>query len=143
MPLTVRPDLVLEDAWLDWRTSRSGGPGGQRVNKVETQVELRFDLAACQVLDPAVKRRLRTLAGRRLTKDDVVRIVSSEHREQAMNRTDAEERLRDLILEALKPPPPPRKRTRVPRAQREKRMKRKKQRAEKKKQRGRVDYRPD
>ena len=72
---TIREGLEIADRWREIRTSRSGGPGGQHVNKVSSRVELRLDLRGCDDLSPRVKSRLRALAGQRITKDGVLRFV--------------------------------------------------------------------
>lgn len=134
--LDVRPGLTLPASCLEWRASRAGGPGGQHVNTTSTQVELRLDLRACPVLSSRTKARIRALAGSKVSNDDVVRIVCGGSRSQLANKQTCEERLRDLILEALKPPPPPRKKTKPSRGSKERRLKAKKQRGAIKKGRG-------
>ncbi|MDB5380824.1 MAG: arfB [Rhodospirillales bacterium] len=109
--IQVTPRIALDPKEIEERFLRASGPGGQNVNKVETAVELRFDMRASQALSDAVKARLAVLAGRRLTKDGVIVINAQRHRTQDRNREDALERLLALIREAAIPPPPPRRPT--------------------------------
>ena len=100
---------------------RASGPGGQNVNKVASAVQLRFDLAGTAILSERVKRRLRALAGRRLTDDGNILIIARNHRTQEQNRREAYERLQDLINRAL-PEPKIRKATKPTRASQERRL---------------------
>jgi ribosome-associated protein len=115
---------------------RSPGPGGQNVNKVATACELRFDVGATSLLDEAGKQRLRALAGRRLTRNDVLVLEAHRHRTQEGNRRDAIERLERLIEEAQRVPKPRRK-TKPGRAAKARRLAGKRQRKETKRLRGR------
>ncbi|HQU04561.1 MAG TPA: alternative ribosome rescue aminoacyl-tRNA hydrolase ArfB [Acidocella sp.] len=102
--LQITPRLAIDESELEESFITASGPGGQNVNKVETAVQLRFNLANCPTLPPAVKSRLATIAGRRLTNDGVIVITANQHRTQLRNREDARERLFEMIREAAVAP---------------------------------------
>ena len=123
---------------IRFRFSRSSGAGGQNVNKRETQVELVFDVAGSTSLGPRQRERaLRRLASR-LDADGKLRIVASEERTQGRNREIAVERLRDILIRALKPDPPKRKPSRPTRRAKERRLRTKRERGAIKRARARV-----
>ena len=99
---------------------RSSGPGGQNVNKVNTAVELRCNLAATGLPDD-VRARAAALAGHRLTTDGVIVIHAAEHRTQKQNREAARERLIELLTKAARRPRQ-RRPTRPPKVAKEKRL---------------------
>lgn len=132
--LVVTPALVIPRGELTFKATRSGGAGGQNVNKVASRIELTWNparSAAVQALDePTRARLLEKLAGR-VDGDGDLRVVSSEMRSQLQNRERAEERLAELLRKALVVPKR-RKATKVSRAQKEKRLESKKKNSEKK-----------
>ena len=134
-PLPVVPGVEIPAADLEYAFSRSGGPGGQNVNKTDTRVQVSFDLENCRALADDVRARLRILAGRRLTRDGRLVLACDRHREQARNLAEVRERLAALVRRALEPPTP-RRRTRPTRASRERRLEGKKRRGTTKRERG-------
>ena len=131
-------DLTPPPNALAYRFIRSGGPGGQNVNKVASAVQLRCDLKEWPDLPERVRDRLRRLAGRRLSDDDVIVIAAQRFRTQEQNKRDAPERLEALVAEA-RIEPKVRKATRPTRASKERRLEGKQQRSQTKRARGRVD----
>lgn len=126
--------IDIDEAALAESFVRASGPGGQNVNKVATAVRLRFDVRAAAGLGDGARRRLRRLAGRRLTRDDVIVIDAQRWRTQERNRADALSRLAALIRLALVAPKP-RRPTHPGAAARRRRLEEKAQRAETKRQR--------
>jgi len=102
--LRITDTLSIADWELTESFSRSSGPGGQNVNKVETAVELRFEAERSPHLTPAVKARLKRIAGRRWTTEGAIVIRAEETRSQARNRELAQDRLVEMIREALVAP---------------------------------------
>lgn len=135
--MQITPQIEIADWELSEQFVRSGGPGGQNVNKVATAVELRFEAGRSPNLPEPVKRRLQRLAGRRWTKDGAIVIQVSAERSQARNREIARERLAELIRKAAERPKK-RLKTRIPLGQKRKRLETKRQRGEVKSLRGKI-----
>lgn len=124
---------ICEDEFI-FKASRSRGPGGQNVNKVNTRVTLFFDVANCRSLSDGQKTRILKQLKTRADKNGVLRIVSQRHRSQRANRQAAKERLIELLAGALAKRPV-RKKTKVPAAAVQRRLDEKKQRSGLKQQR--------
>ncbi len=104
--IEITGTISLDPREIEESFIRSPGPGGQRVNKVSTAVQLRFDLRRSPSLPEAVRARAERLAGRRLSKDGVVVITAARFRSQERNREDALARLVALLREAARRPAP-------------------------------------
>jgi ribosome-associated protein len=133
--LRVTRSVVIPDREISFRFARSGGPGGQNVNKRETQVELVFDLAGSPCLGPRQRARAMQRLASRLDSSGRLRIVSSEGRTQGVNRELALERFRKLMAEALRPEDPKRRPTRPGRQATERRLDSKRRRSQRKRER--------
>ncbi|MCU1670038.1 MAG: Class peptide chain release factor [Blastococcus sp.] len=132
--LPVTGSLVVPAAALNWRFSRSSGPGGQGVNTADSRVELSVAPLEMPGLSEAQQQRLAERLGTRLV-DGVLTIAASEYRQQLRNRQAARERLAAVLRAALAPPPRARRRTKPTRGSQERRIEAKKQRGQLKKQR--------
>jgi ribosome-associated protein len=102
--IEITDTVALDPREIEETFLRASGPGGQRVNKVSTAVQLRFDLRGSPSLPAELRSRAERLAGRRLTKEGVLVITAARFRSQEQNRADALARLVDLLQRAARPP---------------------------------------
>ena len=111
----ITPTIAIDESEIQLEFMRASKPGGQKVNKVATAVQLRFDVGNSPSLPDDVRERVVHLAGRRITRDGVLIIRAERFRTQDRNREDAIKRLIELIRKAAEKPKP-RRTTRPTRA---------------------------
>ncbi len=136
-PLVINEKITLPGSDLEWTAVRSGGPGGQNVNKVSSKVELTFELESSVALSDQVRDRLRVLAKNTLDAEGRILVKSEKTRDQAKNLADARKKLKDLVLKALVVPKA-RKPTKPTKAAKKKRLDTKKKVSKKKATRKKV-----
>ncbi|HEX6303548.1 MAG TPA: alternative ribosome rescue aminoacyl-tRNA hydrolase ArfB [Anaerolineales bacterium] len=129
MSIRINPQIEIEESEIEEDFIRASGPGGQKVNKTSTAVQLRFDVANSQSLPEQVRKRLMKIASNRISTEGILRIESSQYRSQGRNRHDARRRLIQLIRQAAKPPKTRRK-TKPTEASKKRRLEQKRRRSE-------------
>jgi ribosome-associated protein len=127
--MQITETITLEPGEITYDFIRASGPGGQKVNKTSSAVQLRFDVGTSPSLPEEVRQRLISLAGRRLTTKQILVIEAKRFRSQDDNRRDATERLIKLIRKAVQAPVRRRK-TKPSKASVERRLNRKRQRSQ-------------
>ncbi|MHC4337144.1 MAG: alternative ribosome rescue aminoacyl-tRNA hydrolase ArfB [Planctomycetota bacterium] len=137
--IEINKNISIRENELVFKFSRSGGPGGQNVNKLNTRATLFFDVANASGIHDEQKRRILQRLATRTDKNGVIRVVSQKYRTQKANRRVAVERLAELLREALKNKPVRRK-TKVPKWSKQRRLEEKKRRSTLKRQRAEKDF---
>ena len=127
--IRITDETVISEGDIVYRFSRSSGPGGQNVNKVNTRVTLLFDIDHSRGLTTEQKQRLFERLSSRISDDGFLTVVSQRHRTQSANRKSAQNRLVELLKAALRDMPV-RKQTGVPHGEKQKRLRRKRRRSE-------------
>lgn len=136
--IQINTTLFIPLGEISFRFSRSGGPGGQHVNRSETRVELLFDVANSPSLNEEQRARLLERLVHRIDKEGVLHLVSEESRSQRLNREVVIERFVSLLQTALRPHRR-RRPTRPSQAAREQRLEQKRRQSRKKQSRGRPE----
>ncbi|MEO7085551.1 MAG: alternative ribosome rescue aminoacyl-tRNA hydrolase ArfB [Gemmatimonadaceae bacterium] len=132
--LNVTSELSISRTELEYRATRSGGPGGQHVNTSSTRIELLWDLTGSRAISDEQRERIRARLAARLDSEGRIRVVASDRRSQGQNKQAADERLAALIVHALHVPKK-RKATKPTRAAKERRLLSKKRQSDKKRNR--------
>ena len=137
--IKINENIEIAEDKLTFRFSRSAGPGGQNVNKVNTRVTVLLDVPGCSSFTDSQKRLILSRLATRANKTGQIRVTSQRYRTQKENRTAAIERLQQLLAEALRKKPA-RKKTKIPYAAKMRRLEAKKQRSQIKKQRAKKNF---
>jgi ribosome-associated protein len=137
--IRINAQLGIDENEISFDFIRASGPGGQKVNKSSSAVQLRFDVLHSPSLPEEIRCRLISLAGKRLSEEGILIIEARRFRSQDRNRQDAVDRLVALVSRAARKPRQ-RRPTRPSAAARERRLQEKKQRSTLKKQRTRRDF---
>ncbi len=132
--LEITETIRIPEEEFNWSFVRSGGPGGQNVNKVASKAVLRWDVAGSPSLPDDVKARFRAQQHRRITGEGELVVSSQRYRDQDRNRQDCLDKLREWVLRAMVVPKP-RKKTRPSRGAKERRLATKRHRAARKEER--------
>lgn len=132
--IEIEGGILIPDERIEFKFSRSGGPGGQNVNKANTRVTLLFDAANCESLNNEQRGQILKALATRADSDGVIRVVCQRYRTQKANREGVVERLIELLNNALKKKAV-RKKTAAPWSARQKRLEEKKKRSILKRQR--------
>jgi ribosome-associated protein len=140
--IEITNDIFISEEELVFKFSRSGGPGGQNVNKLNTRVTLLFDAANCESFSNVQRKRILRQLATRADKNGVIRVVSQRYRTQKANRRVVLERLQELLRGALKKKTV-RKKTRVPDAVKRRRLEEKRRRSLLKRQRAKRNLAED
>ncbi|SCA57738.1 Peptidyl-tRNA hydrolase ArfB [Candidatus Terasakiella magnetica] len=135
--IKITNTVFIDESEIEEKFIRSPGSGGQKVNKTESAVQLRFNARACRVLSYAVFMRLQKIAGSRMSKDGVIVLTAHTHRTQEMNRADGLARLVKMIAQACVSPKK-RRATKPTKASKKRRLEGKKRTSDIKKSRSRV-----
>ena len=135
MDIKITKTLVIPSNEIKWRCSRSSGPGGQNVNKIESRVEIIFNLEDSKVLNDYQKEILKRNLKNKLVNNNSLRLAVQEHRNQLLNRQLALMKFSSIIKNALNTPFKLRKSTQPTKASQKKRVEVKKKRGELKKSR--------
>ncbi|MGD2155234.1 MAG: alternative ribosome rescue aminoacyl-tRNA hydrolase ArfB [Anaerolineales bacterium] len=136
--IRISNQLSINEDEIQFTFVRASGPGGQKVNKASTAVQLRFDIANSRSLTPEIRERLLKRSKNRINEDGILIIEAQRYRSQARNRKDALDRLL-VLLRDVSEPQKPRLKTEPTLVSKERRIRKKRQQAEKKRLRRRVD----
>jgi len=134
--VNINQQIQIDDSELDFSFARSGGPGGQNVNKVSSKAILRWNVKRSGALPPGVRTRFLEKYSSRLTKDGDLILQSQKYRDQGRNVVDCMNRLRDMIL-SVAAAPKKRRKTKPSAGAKQRRLNDKKRTSEKKQSRRR------